>query len=254
LFVNRQQISPSYFPCIVQKQNLKKCFYRFLFCQLLLITLAFPFSGIGQVITGSGFSILDSWDNVLSSTDNGNYYQLIGTYRGWDANAVYVAGYNATNLGGCATQRLYLGNPNNGRFLGVDFTTGNVGIGATSPTEKLSVNGNIKARKLIVTQNDWSDYVFDSSYRPQPLSLVEEFIKQNKHLPDIPSAKEVSDKGLDVGDNQALLLKKVEELTLYMIEQNKKIDAIQKENEEIKKQNQSLVKEMEKLRIDIKND
>ncbi|MFL9485734.1 hypothetical protein ACI6Q2_23350, partial [Chitinophagaceae bacterium LWZ2-11] len=111
---------------------------------------------------------------------------------------------------------------------------GNVGIGTTSPTEKFAVNGNIRSRKLIVTQQGWPDYVFDSTYTLTPLAQVEQFIKDNKHLPDVPSAKEVTDKGLDVGDNQAMLLKKIEELTLYMIEQNKKMDEMKKENNRTK--------------------
>jgi hypothetical protein len=92
--------------------------------------------------------------------------------------------------------------------------SGNVGIGTNSPAEKLSVNGNISTKKLIVTQMGWSDYVFDSSYQLRPLTEVAEFIRKNKHLPEIPSAKEVEEKGISVGDNQALMLKKIEELKL----------------------------------------
>ncbi|MFL9485703.1 hypothetical protein ACI6Q2_23170 [Chitinophagaceae bacterium LWZ2-11] len=122
---------------------------------------------------------------------------------------------------------------------------GNVGIGVPIPTDKLSVNGNIRSKKIIVTQTGWPDYVFDSAYTLTPLAHVEQFIKDNKHLPDVPSAKEVADKGLDIGDNQAVLLKKIEELTLYMIEMKKendrtkdemikKIESQQKENETLK--------------------
>jgi hypothetical protein len=99
----------------------------------------------------------------------------------------------------------------------------NVGIGTTSPTEKLSVNGNIKAKKLIVSQVGWPDYVFSKNYKLRPLTEVDQFIKTNKHLPDMPSAKEVENKGLDVGNAQALLLKKIEELTLYVIQLNKEL-------------------------------
>ncbi|MFL9485701.1 hypothetical protein ACI6Q2_23160 [Chitinophagaceae bacterium LWZ2-11] len=105
---------------------------------------------------------------------------------------------------------------------------GNVGVGTTTPAEKLAVNGNIRSKKIIVTQNNWPDYVFDSSYTLTPLALVEQFIKDNKHLPDVPSAKEVADKGLDVGDNQAVLLKKIEELTLYIIELKKEVELVKK--------------------------
>ncbi|MFL9485702.1 hypothetical protein ACI6Q2_23165 [Chitinophagaceae bacterium LWZ2-11] len=115
---------------------------------------------------------------------------------------------------------------------------GNVGIGTANPgSYKLAVEGKLGARKVVVTQAaNWPDYVFDSSYTLTPLALVEQFIKDNKHLPDVPSAKEVTDKGLDVGDNQAVLLKKIEELTLYMIEMKKENEALKKSNENIKKE------------------
>ncbi len=86
------------------------------------------------------------------------------------------------------------------------------------------MNGNIKTKKLIVTQPKWPDYVFHPTYQLQPLSEVSRFIETNKHLPGMPSAKEVEKKGLDVGDTQALLLKKIKKLTLYNID-------LKKENE-----------------------
>jgi hypothetical protein len=114
---------------------------------------------------------------------------------------------------------------NNTRMT-IDYL-GNVGIGTTSPTEKLSVNGNIRSKKIIVSASPWPDYVFDSSYQLASLHYVEKYIQQNKHLPEVPSATEVKKEGVDLGDNQAVLLKKIEELTLYIIEQNKKTDALE---------------------------
>lgn len=99
--------------------------------------------------------------------------------------------------------------------------SGKVIIGQTSAQSDLNVNGTIKTRKITVTQTNWPDYVFDSSYQLKPLRQVEQYIQQNKHLPDVPSAATVNKDGVDVGDNQALLLKKIEELTLYIIQQNK---------------------------------
>jgi hypothetical protein len=106
---------------------------------------------------------------------------------------------------------------------------GKIGINTAAPPADLSVNGEIWARKIKVTQATWADYVFDSSYKLMPLEKVEKFIAQNKHLPDVPSAKNVVAEGLNVGDNQAVLLRKIEELTLYLIEQDKKIKQLEAE-------------------------
>lgn len=119
--------------------------------------------------------------------------------------------------------------------------SGQVGIGTSyvatnfsDATYKLFVEGNIKARKIKVDAATWADYVFEDSYRLPSLKEVEQFIKRHKHLPEVPSAQEVKEKGLDLGENQAVLLKKIEELTLYIIEQNKKLENLQKEVQELK--------------------
>jgi len=122
-----------------------------------------------------------------------------------------------------AIQSADLVNGNSPQSLLFNPFGGNVGIGTATPSEKLSVNGNVSAKKMIVTQTGWSDYVFNDGYKLRSLSSLETYLKKNKHLPEVPSAKEVEEKGLSVGDNQALLLKKIEELTLYMIEVNKKV-------------------------------
>ncbi|MBW0177572.1 hypothetical protein [Sediminibacterium sp.] len=112
--------------------------------------------------------------------------------------------------------------------MSIDHTNAKIGIGTVSPSEKLSVNGNIRAKKIIVSQTSWPDYVFDSSYSLRSIKEVEKFITKNKHLPEMPSAKEVEEKGISVGDNQALLLKKIEELTLYVIDLQKQINELKK--------------------------
>jgi hypothetical protein len=114
------------------------------------------------------------------------------------------------------------------RRMTIDYY-GNVGIGTTNPQAKLAVNGDIFSKKVKVTQTGWPDYVFHNTYRLRSLIELEQFIQQHKHLPDLPSAAEVEKNGLDLGDNQAVLLKKIEELTLYIIEQNKKQEKLEKE-------------------------
>lgn len=107
-------------------------------------------------------------------------------------------------------------------------TNGSVGIGTTDTKGYLlAVAGSAVAERMVIKkQNNWPDYVFDSSYQLTPLHAVEQFIQQNKHLPEVPSAAAIKKDGIDLGDNQAVLLKKIEELTLYIIEQNKKLEAV----------------------------
>ena len=106
----------------------------------------------------------------------------------------------------------------------VYYNTGNVGIGTTTPDEKLAVNGHIHAKEIRVDLNNWPDYVFTKSYDLPTLKQVEKYIKNKGHLPNIPSAKEVEENGILLGDMNAKLLEKIEELTLYILQQQRKID------------------------------
>jgi hypothetical protein len=99
-------------------------------------------------------------------------------------------------------------------------TNGNVGIGTLSPQHLLHVAGTIGAQEVLVSSTG-ADYVFEPGYRLQPLSEVARFIEDNRHLPGIPSADEVTKNGMGVGEMEAKLLAKVEELTLHLIQQEK---------------------------------
>ncbi len=100
-----------------------------------------------------------------------------------------------------------------------------VGIGTNDPKNKLSVNGTIWATEIKVSLTDGADWVFEDDYELRTLESVEQFIKQNKHLPEIPSAEEFRENDLNVAEMDNKLLQKIEELTLYLIEQNKQNQA-----------------------------
>lgn len=119
--------------------------------------------------------------------------------------------------------------------LVMNVTNGSVGIGTSSPSSsyKLSVNGSIRAKEVVV-ETGWADYVFEENYSLRTLTEVEEFIRENKHLPEVPSAKEVETNGVRLGEMESILLKKIEELTLYMIQQQKDIEALKVENAELR--------------------
>jgi len=112
--------------------------------------------------------------------------------------------------------------------------TANVGIGTTNPDQKLTVKGKIHAEEVIVDLNvPVADYVFKPTYKLMPLPEVEQYVKNNSHLPEVPSATEISKNGLSMGEMQNKLLQKVEELTLYAIQQNKKIETLEKRINEL---------------------
>ena len=103
---------------------------------------------------------------------------------------------------------------------------GNVGIGTTTPQHLLHVAGTIGAEEVIVSSTG-ADYVFHPDYRLMPLSEVARYIQENHHLPGVPSSREIKQKGVNLGEMQAKLLAKIEELTLHEIE-------AEKENQELK--------------------
>lgn len=115
-----------------------------------------------------------------------------------------------------------------------NFNIGNVGIGTPSPSYKLDVNGTIRANEIIVNTTG-ADFVFADDYQLRPLTEVKAFIQENMHLPDIQSAQEMQENGVSVNELQTQLLQKIEELTLYLIQQEQTILEMRQEIEQLKK-------------------
>ena len=114
-----------------------------------------------------------------------------------------------------------------------------VGVGiSTVPVEYLlAVNGKIITEEVkVALQSNWPDFVFQEDYKLNDLSNLENYIKTNKHLPNIPNAGFVAKEGYHLGEMDAKLLEKVEELTLYLIEHNKRIDRLERRNAELEKE------------------
>ncbi|KZS38062.1 hypothetical protein AWE51_18625 [Aquimarina aggregata] len=114
----------------------------------------------------------------------------------------------------------------------------------------LSLNGKIETKEIKVTNTPTADFVFEESYKLPSLDFIENYIKSKKHLPEIASAEKMKQDGVNIGDFQIQLLQKIEELTLYTIQQQKEIgnqqNKIQNQNEELKSLSQRL-NEIEKL-------
>lgn len=147
---------------------------------------------------------------------------------------------NGTLVGGTGSGYAYLGcnSLTNGIMISPGGSVG-IGLGTNTfneATYRLAVNGSALFTKVVVKDyNNWPDYVFNTTYRLRPLSEVEQYINEHHHLPEVVSAEEVQKNGLDISENQAALLKKIEELTLYVIEQNKKIAALEAKMQSMEK-------------------
>jgi hypothetical protein len=141
----------------------------------------------------------------------------------------------------------------NGRFAFVDrdlvtervsiLNTGNMGIGTTAPTERLEVVGNIKLSGSILYEAagaEIPDYVFEPDYSLMPIGELERYIAREKHLPNVPKASEIKEKGLNLSEFQMKMLEKIEELTLYTVQQAKTIEHKDAEIEILKSQNSNL--------------
>lgn len=207
------------------------------------------FNAAGGYMGTDWFMVYDNPTQQFRLTDKANIkaglaYSLqdITSVGSTTTNIIHANGVGAniklggvTNSGGLfqspsGDNLIYLSNwTDNTKSLALNPVNGNVGIGIASAQEKLAVNGKIRAREVKVEpgSNNWPDYVFEEGYKPLSLAEISTFVKQHKHLPEVPSAKEVEQNGLELGEMNKILLKKVEELTLHLIEKEKQLNALE---------------------------
>lgn len=151
--------------------------------------------------------------------DGGALGAFIGFDREWGGSS-----NEPDNLFRIGTRRQSVNNFNR---LVINTNTGNVGVGTDNPTHKLSVNGTIRSKEIICEVAPWPDYVFEAGYELQPLSELKTYIEEEGHLPGIPSAQEVQENGVTLAKMNALLLEKIEELTLHVIRLEERLEAQQ---------------------------
>jgi hypothetical protein len=195
--------------------------------------------GMGTVTPAARLNLLSNSATgfpqlLLEETDNDYARISFRTNNAANSGANFwsIAGYNNNTR---ASERLNFYNAAVGDVMSLSGN-GNVGIGTSNPTYKLSVNGTIQTKEVRV-QTGWADFVFEEEYQLNPLADVEKFIRANKHLPNIPSAKEIQIDGLALGEIQTKMMQKIEELTLYLIKANKTIEQLTQRIEIIEKGN-----------------
>jgi hypothetical protein len=186
----------------------------------------------------------------LGQVGNGNQALEFVNHTGLNASYGIKLAANVDQIAGLQIQYA----PSQTAYGDLSYTTamhfgltGNVGIGILNANEKLSVNGKIRAKEIKVESDNWPDYVFNTSYKLPSLLETEQFIKENHHLPDIPSAAEVEKDGVNLGEMNARLLKKIEELTLHLIAKDKELSKERLTNEAQQAQLSDLMKRLEIL-------
>jgi hypothetical protein len=174
-----------------------------------------------RIVNGENSKIWHSAHNLTFENQNNNHHQVI-VQPGTHSSNVYSMLYLKSRPNGTDLETRIQLHTNGISY----FNGGRVGIGTTDPgSYELAVKGEIRAYEVVV-ETGWSDYVFEDDYQLTPLDEVERYINENKHLPGIPSAAEIEANGVSLGDMQAKLLEKIEELTLHLIDLKKENEAL----------------------------
>ena len=173
-----------------------------------------------------------SFIEVNFTTAIAAFYLMSDTY-GWNVAKLYTG--VLPNGGGTVRAESKGGKLSVGEQFYLGYN-GRVGIGTTAPKEALSVNGNIRAKEIKVEIANWPDYVFAEGYQLPSLQETARYIEANKHLPGVPKAAEIEENGLSLGEMNKILMQKIEELTLHLIDKDKEMSAIKDELLTLKKQ------------------
>jgi len=170
---------------------------------------------------------------VIGSPEGSYFHNVLSLRPGGSKDGFLYSRFemHTTTAKGVHEQKVQIHTSGNTYFNG-----GLVGIGTTAPKYKLDVNGIIRAKEIKIEPKAWADYVFKKDYLLPTLKEVETHINDNGHLPGIPSESQVMKEGIDVAEMQIKLLQKIEELTLYIIEQEKDIEELKVENQKIRSQ------------------
>lgn len=206
------------------------------------IGTASPVSKLHTQISNYGLNLIGGFQNLNGTETGGNAVgigfvnEALGSW--WKAAIVHerTGGYGIGSLKFLVNSSVDNSTVTLSDVKMTILSSGFVGIGTDMPKEALSVNGSIRAKTIKVEITNWPDYILKKDYLLPSLSFVKNYIDQNQHLPDIPSEEDVTKEGLNLGEMNRLLLKKVEELTLYLIEKDAEVKQLQQDVVELKKQ------------------